>query len=70
MRVFVAVARLPASGKATLASAIAKASLFPHFDKDQFLKNLFDLEGIETLQHRRDLCVRVTCSLATLRSLC
>lgn len=55
---FVVVSGLPASGKSTLASALASAMKFAYLDKDVFLENLFHLEGVGDAQHRRRLSKR------------
>lgn len=58
MPTFVAVSGLPASGKSTVASALAEALQFPFFDKDAFLERLFETEGVGGSTHRRTLSVR------------
>ncbi|HXU28997.1 MAG TPA: AAA family ATPase [Thermoanaerobaculia bacterium] len=55
---FVIVSGLPASGKTTVASAIAKALDLPFFDKDSFLEELFQVEGVGDPNWRRQLSRR------------
>jgi predicted kinase len=45
---------LPASGKTTLASAIAAKLGFPLIDKDAYLEELFNLEGVGSREDRRN----------------
>ena len=58
MRAFVVVSGLPASGKTTLAAAIAAELEFPFFDKDSFLEELFHSEGTGNSDWRRSLSRR------------
>lgn len=59
---FVLVSGLPASGKTTLASALALALDFPLLDKDSFLEALFVAEGIGNSEWRRGLSKRADVS--------
>ena len=52
---FIVVSGLPASGKSTLARALAAALDLPLLDKDVFLEALFDSEGIGDTARRRAL---------------
>lgn len=45
MPAFVVVSGLPATGKTTVASALARALSLPHFDKDTYLEALFTKDG-------------------------
>lgn len=58
MPAFVAVTGLPASGKSTLAAALADALKFSLLDKDAFLEALFEIYGIGDALHRRALSMR------------
>ena len=58
MQHFVIVTGLPASGKTTVAVGVARALGWPHFDKDEFLEQLFDEEGVGDLHWRRGLSKR------------
>jgi len=55
MNRFVIVSGLPASGKSTLARAIAPALALPVFDKDDFLEALFDRSGASDAASRHAL---------------
>lgn len=58
MPAFVVISGLPASGKSTLASALARAMACAYLDKDAYLEDLFELEGAGDAQHRRQLSMR------------
>ena len=58
MRGFVVVSGVPASGKTTVAAVLAKRLALPNFDKDAFLEALFLIEGVGTLDWRRELSRR------------
>jgi glucokinase len=55
MRVFVMVSGLPASGKTTLAAALAHQLQLPHLDKDYFLEGLFSRDDPPSLEGRAKL---------------
>lgn len=59
---FVIVSGLPASGKTTLASALALKLDFPFLDKDSLLEALFAAEGTGNSEWRRDLSRRADMS--------
>lgn len=63
MHQFVIVSGLPASGKTTLASALALELDFPLLDKDSFLEALFVAEGTGNSEWRRGLSKRADMSL-------
>lgn len=46
---------LPASGKTTIAREIAKRLGFEFFDKDDFLEDLYEREGVSSWDHRKTL---------------
>ena len=54
-RRFVLVSGLPASGKSTLARAVAPLLRLPVIDKDDILERLFETKGIGDLSWRRQL---------------
>ena len=54
-RRFVLVSGLPASGKSTLARAVAPLLGLPVIDKDDILDRLFEAKGIGDLSWRREL---------------
>jgi cytidylate kinase len=58
MHAFVVVSGLPASGKTTIAAALASALQFPLLDKDSFLEALFQSEGTGPADWRRTLSKR------------
>ena len=58
MNSFVVVSGLPASGKTTLARALAATLGLPHLDKDSFLESLFTDLGTPTLARRAELSRR------------
>lgn len=58
MQAFVVVSGLPASGKTTLAAALATKLHLPLFDKDSFLEELFRSEGTGNSEWRRSLSRR------------
>jgi predicted kinase len=58
MSTFVVVSGLPASGKTTLAAALAEEIAAPHLDKDVFLEALFDREGASDSESRQKLSRR------------
>lgn len=60
---FVIVSGLPASGKTTLACALALELDFPLLDKDSFLEALFATEGPGNSEWRRGLSKRADMSL-------
>lgn len=55
MNRYVVVSGLPASGKSTLAKALAQSLSLPLLDKDHFLEIRFDSKGIGDTQWRKDL---------------
>lgn len=57
-RRFIVVSGLPASGKSTLAHAIAPRLGLPVIDKDDVLDRLFESEGIGDMTWRRELSRR------------
>lgn len=52
---YVIVSGLPASGKTTLARALAESLGLPMFDKDDFLESLFEDAIVGSAQRRREL---------------
>lgn len=58
MHKFIVVSGLPASGKTTLATALALKLDFPFLDKDSFLEALFAAEGTGNSEWRRELSKR------------
>ena len=58
MQAFAVVSGIPASGKTTLAAALATKLRLPHFDKDSFLEDLFRSEGTGNCEWRRSLSMR------------
>ena len=58
MHAIVVISGFPASGKTTLASALASRLRFPLLDKDAFLEALFQLEGTGNAEWRRSLSSR------------
>ena len=58
MNRFVIVSGLPASGKSTVAGALAHGLGLPLLDKDTFLEALFQAVGVGDVQWRRDLSRR------------
>lgn len=55
MQGFIVVSGLPATGKTTVAAALARLMGLPSFDKDAFLEELFPVEGTVTPAVRREL---------------
>lgn len=55
MKRAVIVTGLPASGKTTVAREIAKRLGFELFDKDDFLEDLYEREGVSSWDHRKNL---------------
>ncbi|MEM7733386.1 MAG: AAA family ATPase [Pseudomonadota bacterium] len=55
MKRAVIVTGLPASGKTTIAHEIAKRLGFEFFDKDDFLEDLYEREGVFSWDHRKSL---------------
>jgi len=55
MNRFVIVSGLPASGKSTLARAVAQALALPVLDKDDFLEAMFERGGTDDAHRRREL---------------
>lgn len=58
MRGLVVVSGLPASGKTSIATALASSLQLPLLDKDTFLEALFESEGIGNSVWRRELSKR------------
>ena len=58
MNRYVVVSGLPAAGKSTVASSIARCSSLPLFDKDEFLESLFVGNEPRDASERRDLSRR------------
>ena len=54
----VVVTGLPASGKTTIARALAASLSFAFLDKDDFLERLFEEQGVGSRQHRAGLSRR------------
>jgi len=52
---YIVVSGLPASGKSTLARAVADALRLPRLDKDEILESLFDTLGVGDLEWRHKL---------------
>ena len=55
MKCAVIVTGLPASGKTTIAREVAKRLEYEFFDKDDFLEDLYELEGVSSWEHRKKL---------------
>ncbi len=58
MNRFIVVSGLPASGKSTVAKALATSLELPLFDKDAFLEALFETTPVRDAQMRRELSLR------------
>ncbi len=58
MNRFVVVSGLPASGKSTVAKALAAGLELPLFDKDAFLEALFETTSVPNAKVRRELSLR------------
>lgn len=55
MKCAVIVTGLPTSGKTTVAREISKRLSFEFLDKDDFLEDLYDREGVSSWDHRKKL---------------
>jgi len=55
MNRYVIISGVPASGKSTVARAIARKLALPVFDKDDFLESLFEGHGVGDMESRRAL---------------
>lgn len=55
MGCFIVVTGLPASGKTTVAQAVAQSLRLPMLDKDDFLESLFEGAIVGSAQRRREL---------------
>lgn len=58
MNRLIVVSGLPASGKSTVAKALASSLELPLFDKDTFLEALFEITPVKDAQMRKDLSLR------------
>ena len=58
MNRLIVVSGLPASGKSTVAKALASSLELPLFDKDTFLEALFEITPVKDAQMRRELSLR------------